>query len=361
MTSEDLVAVSLDVIKAGQAPNGAFIASPTFSQYGYAWLRDGAFIAESLDLVGDHAAAGRFHSWVAGIVADATAGIERSISAGREGRRPDPADYLHCRYTADGSTGPNDWPTFQLDGPGIWLWALGRHVAAGGMLAGGLARAAVLAGRYLASLWSLPSNDAWEEFPDHVHTSTLAADLAGLRALLAISPEARAEPTIVAAETGIASRLHGAGPWTKWTGSDAVDASLLWIAAPYALVEPDDPQFAATLDRIETDLVSIDGGVHRYIADTYYGGGEWLLLTASLGRVYLRRGGPGDRDRAIRCLHWIETRAAPDAGLPEQVATRSLHPEFIDDWRSSWGESACPLLWSHASYLALHSELGISG
>lgn len=358
MTSRDLVAASLDVIRAGQAVNGAFIAGPTFSQYGYAWLRDGSFIAESLDLVGEHAAARRFHAWVAGVVCDATAGIERSISAVGEGRRPGPADYLHCRYAADGSLGPDDWPTFQLDGPGIWLWALGRHVAAGSVLSGDLGEAAVLAGRYLAALWSLPSNDAWEESSDRVHTSTLAADLAGLRALLAISPAARSEPTIVAAEAEIATRLCGPGPWTKWDGSDAVDASLLWIAAPYGLVPPDDPAFAATLTRIEADLVSVDGGVHRYEADTYYGGGEWLLLTASLGRVYLRRGGLGDRDGAIRCLRWIEAQAALDGGLPEQVATRALHPEYIDRWRASWGESACPLLWSHATYLALRAELG---
>ncbi len=44
---------SLDIIRAGQAPSGAFVASPTFSQYGFAWLRDGSFIAEALDLVGE--------------------------------------------------------------------------------------------------------------------------------------------------------------------------------------------------------------------------------------------------------------------------------------------------------------------
>lgn len=358
MTSRDLVVASLDVIHAGQAASGAFIAGPTFSQYGYAWLRDGAFIAESLDLVGEHEAARRFHAWVAGVVCDATAGIERSISAGREGRRPDPADYLHCRYAPDGSLGPDDWPTFQLDGPGIWLWALGRHVAAGGVLSDDLATAAILTGRYLAALWPLPSSDAWEESPERVHTSTLAADLAGLRALLAMSPAAQAERTIVAAEAGIAARLCGGGPWTKWDGSDAVDASLLWIAAPYCLVPPDDPAFAATLTRIEADLVSVDGGVHRYGADTYYGGGEWLLLTAALGRVYLQRGRAGDRDRAVRCLRWIEAQAALDGGLPEQVATRALHPEYIARWRESWGESARPLLWSHATFLAFRAELG---
>ena len=365
MSKPDLAATSLAVIRAGQAPNGAFVAGPTFSQYGYAWLRDGAFIAESLDLVGEHEAAGRFHAWVAGIIVDSAAGIERSIEAGASGRLPDPADYLHCRYTVDGSVGPEDWPTFQLDGPGIWLWSAGQHVRATGghAFSGHVARAALLAGRYLAALWRLPSSDAWEEFPDCVHTNTLAANLAGLRALLAMSPAARGEPTIVDAEAAIAARLRGQGggdgAWTKWDGSPDVDASLLWMAAPFALVSPNNGRFGATLRRIEDELVSADGGVHRYAADSYYGGGAWLLLTASLGRVYVRRNGPGDRDRALRCLRWMEAQAAPDGGLPEQVATHALHPEFIDQWRATWGESASPLLWSHATYLALRAELGM--
>lgn len=363
MMSAELARASVDVIVAGQAPSGAFIAGPTFSQYGYAWLRDGAFIAEALDLIGCHAESGRFHAWVASVVERSADGIDRSIAAARAGNRPDPADYLHCRYRPDGSVGPGDWPTFQLDGPGIWLWSLGRHVAATGRPIGGtLGDAALLAGRYLAALWPLPSNDAWEEWPDEVHTSTLAADLAGLRTLLALSEAARADPAILAAEVAIAERLAGQGDghgaWTKWDGSDAVDASLLWIAAPFEIVPPGDARFAATLARIEAELVSVEGGVHRYASDTYYGGGEWLLLTASLGRVYLRRDEPGDRDRALRCLRWIEHQAAPDGGLPEQVAARALHPEHVEAWRASWGESACPLLWSHATYLALRAELG---
>lgn len=361
MSRVDLVAASHAVIRAGQAPNGAFVAGPTFSQYGFAWLRDGAFIAEALDIVGRHEDAARFHDWVAGVVMGASDGIERSIAAGRLGRRPGAADYLHCRYSTDGSVGPDDWPTFQLDGPGIWLWSLGRHIAAGGAPGPRTRAAALRVGAYLAALWPVPSSDAWEEFPDQVHTSTLAADLAGLRALLAFSDDARSEAELRTAEAAISRRLEvqgaGFGAWTKWDGSDAVDASLLWIAAPYGLVAPANERFAATLARIEAELLSPDGGVHRYGEDTYYGGGEWILLTAALGRVYVRRGDDGDHERALRCLRWIEAQATPDGHLPEQSATRALHPESIDGWRTAWGESACPLLWSHATYLALHAEL----
>ena len=46
---------SLTIIRAGQAPSGAYVASPTFSQYGYCWLRDGTWIAYAMDIAGDHA------------------------------------------------------------------------------------------------------------------------------------------------------------------------------------------------------------------------------------------------------------------------------------------------------------------
>jgi GH15 family glucan-1,4-alpha-glucosidase len=294
---------------------------------------------------------------VAGHVVTAANGIERSIAAVADGESPAPEDYLHCRYEADGSLGPDDWPTFQLDGPGIWLWSLAHHVRLGGTLDERHRAAIGLATRYLAALWDHPSYDAWEESPEHVHTSTLAAILAGFRASRSLSGETSGP--VAAAEAAIVERLAGrTGAFTKWDGTAAVDASLLWIAVPYGLLAPEDPAFAATLERIETELVSPDGGVHRYAADTFYGGGEWLLLTAGLGRVYLRRGAAGDRQRAEACRRWIETQAGPDGSLPEQVATRALHPERIAEWRASWGESASPLLWSHATYLALLTELG---
>jgi GH15 family glucan-1,4-alpha-glucosidase len=55
---------SLAVIRSGQAPTGAFIASPNFSTYHYSWLRDGAFIAYALDRAGAHDSALAFHRWV---------------------------------------------------------------------------------------------------------------------------------------------------------------------------------------------------------------------------------------------------------------------------------------------------------
>ena len=86
--------------------------------------------------------------------------------------------------------------------------------------------------------------------------------------------------------------------FTKWAGSDEVDASLPWMVAPYGLLEPTDRRFAVSDIQIERALVSPPMGVHRYPSDTFYGGGAWPVLTAALRGVYLRRGDPGDSDLA---------------------------------------------------------------
>ncbi|MFN8622919.1 MAG: glycoside hydrolase family 15 protein [Chloroflexota bacterium] len=349
---------SLAIIRAGQAPSGAFVASPTFSQYGFAWFRDGAFVAEGLDLAGELGMSRRFHDWVAGLVIAEADGVERAIATARAGQVPSRADYLHCRYTLDGQPSDDDWPAFQSDGPGIWAWSLAHHVRHGGALGAQDRDALLLVGRYLSALWATPCSDAWEEFPEHVHLGTQAAMLAGLRAIEALAPDIAALPEVAAGRSALEQAvLGGHGPWTKWRGTDLVDGSLLWLVAPYGLAGADHPRAAATLARIEADIVDADGGVHRYRDDTYFGGGAWPLLTAAYGRVLLRRDAPGDRARAERLLAWIEAQADSDGALPEQVDTHALHPERIAEWVEWWGTSARPLLWSHAAYLGFRAEL----
>lgn len=361
-TGAGLAERSIEVILASQAEGGAFIAGPGFSQYGYAWFRDGAFTAAALDRFDRISAAARFHDWAARLVLERRAGLERAAAAAATGRAPAPDDYLHCRYRVDGRPAGDDWPTFQLDGPGIWLWSLAGHAGAAGDLSPEVRLAARLAGGYLAQLWRLPSFDAWEEFPEHRHTSTLAADLAGLRALADIgeaTPATRAAAGEIEAEVQAIAGEQGWLP--KWRGNPEVDGSLLWLGVPYELFQVGDPAFAATLARIERDLVAPGGGVYRYRRDTYYGGGAWLLLAASLGRVYVRRRGDGDLARAMDIRAWIEAQADAQGHLPEQVSGHALQPEHIEPWRERWGEAARPLVWSHAFYLELLADLRAAG
>jgi len=114
-----------------------------------------------------------------------------------------------------------------------------------------------------------------------VHPYTLAAIYGGLRALtssLGLDDEWRAALTAIQAYV-LEQGVHD-GRLVKSIGNLAVDASLIGVTTPYRLLEPHSPLMRATVACIETNLRREGGGVHRYVADTYYGGGEWVLLTA---------------------------------------------------------------------------------
>jgi len=147
-----------------------------------------------------------------------------------------------------------------------------------------------------------------------------------------------------------------AGGFVKHDDTDAVDGSLLWLALPFGVVRVDDVRFVRTVERIEAELKVPAGGVRRYLGDTFYGGGEWVILTAWLG---WGRQALGRRDEALECLDWIESTATAALELPEQVTDRPLSPDHVGEWVRRWGPPATPLLWSHAMYLVLVDALGL--
>jgi GH15 family glucan-1,4-alpha-glucosidase len=289
----DLAQRSVEVILAGQSPAGSYIGCPTFAPYQYCWFRDGSFVADAMREVGQVESADRFFDWCAGVI------LAR------------PTGPWDARYTLDGGIDFSAWPKLQLDGLGLFLGALRRR--------GDASRwdeAASIVRAWLERHWSDPCTDWWEERAG-VHAVTLWCIGNGLD-----SDEIRRE-ALARAE-------------------DRLDASLLFIGTP-ELVE-----------RVEAELVSPGGGVHRHLDDEYYGGGEWLLLTAMLGLAHVDH---GRRDDAERCLAWIEAHADPNGDLPEQCQEHLLHPERYEAWVAKWGLPPSPLLWSHAMYLRLHHAL----
>jgi GH15 family glucan-1,4-alpha-glucosidase len=157
----DLIAErSVRVLEDGQAASGAFVASPSFPTYRYAWLRDGAFCAHALDLVGRRAAATAFHAWVTASVEVHRPMFEQAIARVAAGEEPPPEAFPPARYQLDGSLEPVDdepWPNFQVDGYGMWLWALDAH----GPLDPARARTVELVARYLEATWRLRCYSWW--------------------------------------------------------------------------------------------------------------------------------------------------------------------------------------------------------
>jgi GH15 family glucan-1,4-alpha-glucosidase len=283
----DLRARSVEVILAGQAPSGGYVACPTFANYRYAWLRDGCFIADAMREAGEVESCDRFLDWCGRIVMRTPKG---------------PFD---ARYTLDGERELSEWPKRQIDGWGLFLGTLRRR---------GSSRwdePASHVARWLARVWDEPSVDWWEE-RSGLHAATLWCVGNGLQ-----SDEIRR-----------AALDHA---------RDRLDGSLLFVGTP------------ELVGWVEESLVSPGGGVWRNLDDEYYGGGEWLLLTAMLGLA--------KRERAEDCLRWIEAHARPDGELPEQAQDHLLRPDRYEPWVKKWGEPPSPLLWSHAMYLRLQHAL----
>jgi GH15 family glucan-1,4-alpha-glucosidase len=344
-----LVERSLQTILENQSSSGAFIASPNFPSYSFCWFRDSSYIAYALDLYGKHEAAARFHAWGASIINDRIDIVQRALQKAAAGQPLTDEDVLHTRYTLDGRENTSTfWENFQLDGFGTWLWALMEHQK---RISKPIPRewlqAAQITADYIEGLWRMPCYDCWEEFGKEIHPHTLATIYGGLKSYGELSGDYREQAMhdilLFLQENGQAD-----GHWQKFMGNTQVDASLLSLSTPYQLVQPDNAIMRRTAMKIEEDLCR--GGVKRYTTDTYYGGGQWILLAAWLGWYWWE---VGEKEKAWKLRRWIEAQADERGWLPEQVAVEVNNKSMIAPWVEKWGPSAVPLLWSHAEYLIL--------
>ncbi len=355
----DLVARSVELVRDAQHPSGAYPACPTYRVYRFSWLRDNTFIAEGMSRQGATGSATAFHDWAARVIATRADRIEGIAARLARGEHLEPREFLPTRYTLDGEEeSGQDWWNFQTDGYGTWLWGLTAHLRRHGIDPAPYTPAVTATARYLTATWQLPCYDWWEEYVEHRHVATLASLEAGLRAALTLgvlADEDRLAAATTADRIRATVRSHGTvdGHLTKYLGSTAVDASVLAAVAPFATV--DHATARATVAAVERDLVR-ECGVHRYRADTFYGGGRWPVLAALLGQAHLRLGRP---EAAHAQLRWIASTATPDGRLPEQTGDILLAPGRRQEWIDRWGPVATPLLWSHGMYLTLAHSLGI--
>jgi isomaltose glucohydrolase len=341
---------SVEILLAGQAASGALVASPTFPTYGFAWLRDGAFCAHALDAAGEREAAAAFHGWAAASIEAHRGLVQDAIRACEEGVAPALDQMPPARYTLDGNRehdGDQPWPNFQIDGYGMWLWALEHHVA-GGELEPVTEGTVALVARYLASCWRLRCFNCWEEFDDGEHASTLVSVAAGLRAAGRLLDDDGWDDAARGVLQALSDRFVVDGRLRRGPADDRVDGSLLWTGVPFGVLAPGDSLVSATVAAVARDLCGPGGGVYRFLGDTYYGGGQWLLLTSSLAwheRV------AGSEEAARELQAWVRAQVLATGELPEQVTGHAQDRSMVEPWVERWGAVATPLLWSHAMYL----------
>lgn len=351
----NLIEHSIQIIRESQDSGGAYIACPSFSQYQYCWLRDGSFIAYAMDAAGAYDSAGAFFQWVHGAISSSAEDIRMLVERYDSGSFIEPHEFLPARYRLDGTADTGDWPNFQLDGYGTWLWALAEHIGVthDKSLIERYRESIVLTIEYLKRFWNHENYDCWEENGDKVHTSTLGCIYGGLRGINRYLKDPAVSSLADTVRLFIASTCIHSGHLVKYIGTDQVDASLLWLCVPFRVFSPPSSVMRKTVKKIEEALLH-DGGVHRYAGDTYYGGGEWLLLSVWLGWYYLAA---GDKTAAERQLQWAAERADTHGLMPEQTLDHVNNPTKIKKWVDQWGEVAKPLLWSHAMYIILGSRI----
>ena len=348
---EVLKRISVQAILRNQNEQGAIIASPDFAQYHYSWLRDGSFIAYALDCAGEYEASSRFHSWVKATLDGIAPSIEDVVDKLLNGHNVDPLHMPPARFSMTSSSEPDDWPNFQIDGYGTWLWALGRHLQMNGNSAidDSLRATVEMVARYVSAYAFSPCYDVWEESGNGVHTSTLACVYGGLstaaRLLDSQKLLARAEEVSLRIRT---SALK-VGRYVKSSLSGDVDSSLLWLGTPFEAVSPTDELFAATVREIEA-VLTLKGGLRRYPTDVFYGSGAWPVLTGSLGWHFV---GVGDVAKAIRCRDWIAGLFDDQGRLGEQFFGEGRDPQNYAKWVELWGPPAKDLVWSHAMFVIL--------
>lgn len=353
----DLIEKSIKVILRYQDRQGAYIASPNFPPYQYGWFRDGVYTAYAMGLYDHHHSAEKFYDWSVRVIEKYAEKIREAAQDPEQALAGAQDSMFHCRFTLDGDEIISGWSTHQLDGLGLWLWGVVQHCRARGLtsIPDQWQSPVDLVLDYLKAMWPYPCADCWEENDDQIHTYTLAAIAGGFMAYGEFAGEDCLSGEVGRIKEYINRQcVSSRGYYQKSCSSLEVDANLLGLVFPFDITSPTNPKFQKTLEKIEQDLLVPGGGVKRYQGDTYYGGGEWVLLTAWLGLTYLRE---EHEDKALKIKDWIEAQADEKGFLPEQVVENVTGQPSLHAWIEKWGQPAAPLLWSHANYLILCHNL----
>jgi len=369
----DLYKRSLLVIRTQIDNGGAIIAANDHDvtdratdHYSYLWPRDGAFVANALDIAGYPELSKNFFSLCEKIV--------------------DERGYFLQKYNPDGSVG-SGWHAYwdpyrqtplmpiQEDETALVLWALWEHYEKYGdiefvrpMYTSLVKRCADFMADYRDPGNKLPlaSWNLWEDRRG-VHTFTCSTVVAGLRAAAnfarlfdepdrADSLEAAAREIVAAMSVYLYSEEHGhflrgllANGDDPLVADPVVDASLFGIFY-FGCFASDDPMVVNTMQAIRDKLLTRTdhSGIARFEHDSYMRGGDpappnsWIITTLWLADYYIAVATTKEELRkALDILEWTVDRSLPSGILAEQIDPLTGEPRSVS-----------PLTWSHSTFIA---------
>lgn len=360
-----LLIVHTQIDKGGAilAANDHDVTERATDHYSYLWTRDGAFVANALDLAGYSHLTRKFFDFCGKIVH-------------KDG-------YFLQKYNPDGTLA-SGWHAawdihrkeklfpIQEDETALILWALWEHYDR--------YRDIEFAHRMYRKL-TIPCADFLESFRDPatglpkpswnlwedrhgVHTFTCATVVAGLKAaanfaVLFAEYESAERYSAAAEEVVAAMREHlydtelgrflrslqstGRGTFAPDT---TVDASLFAVFY-LGCISPDDEMVVKTMESIRTHL-TVAGGIARFQQDGYMRvsdtivGNPWFICTLWMADYYIASArSESDLKPAMEIIEWVVERALPSGVLAEQL-----------DPLTGAHVSVSPLTWSHSTFIA---------
>jgi GH15 family glucan-1,4-alpha-glucosidase len=332
--------------------------------YSYIWPRDGALVANALDVAGYPVIAQRFYQFAA-----------RTIN--KDGY------FLH-KYNPDGTLA-SSWHPWQENGQtqlpiqedetALVLWALWNHfvIYRDIEFIKPLYRRLIKNGAdfmcsYRDQETGLPdaSYDLWEERRGMLSFTT-GTVFGGLTAA-SLFCTVFGEDELANHYQQVASEIRDAASQYLWRPElnrfcrmvsrddkgnlvydDTCDASL-WGLFAFGLYEADDDRIIATMKELRENLwLKTDvGGLARYVGDEYhqvdrrFPGNPWFICTLWLADhlTGLARS-EKDLEEPLQILQWVADHALPSGVLAEQVHPVTGKPLSVS-----------PLTWSHATFVA---------
>jgi GH15 family glucan-1,4-alpha-glucosidase len=347
------------------AANDSDVIQYNRDTYSYVWPRDGALVANALDLAGYPLPPQRFYNFTSSAIEE-------------EG-------YLLHKYNPDGTLASSWHPwhdgtkpqlPIQEDETALVIWAVWQHFVLyrdiefiKPLYRPLIKRAADFMVGYRDEETGLPgpSYDLWEERRG-ILSFTVGAVFGGLTAAslfcTVFGEDNKAELYRKAASEirdGASKHL-----WREELGRfcrriarmddghfevDRTYDSSLWGLFAFGMYTPDDPRIKATMEALRERLwiKTKSGGMARYEMDEYYRvsqevpGNPWFISTLWLAD-YLIQTAQSERDfkETEEILCWAADHALPSGVLPEQ-----LHPFTGEPL------SVSPLTWSHATFVTM--------
>ena len=346
------------------AANDSDVIQYNRDTYSYVWPRDGALVANALDLAGYPGLAQNFYQFIA--------------------KRVEPEGYLLHKYNPDGTLASSWHPWFngvepqlpiQEDETALVLWALWNHFVLyrdlefiKPLYRHLIKKAADFMCRYRDQETGLPeaSYDLWEERRG-ILCFTVGAVFGGLTAA-SLFCTIFGEDEKAAYYRRVAAEIRDAASTHLWRndlnrfcrmlyrdqpGTLQVDATCdasLWGLFAFGLYTVHDPRIVATMSVLREKLWAKTpvGGMARYENDGYYRdtrevtGNPWFVCSLWLADYLSEKAGSeAEMAEALEILQRVAEQALPSGVLAEQV-----HPV------TGAPLSVSPLTWSHATFVA---------